>query len=312
MKKILVLALALSMLFGLAAVSPAAINVKMGGYFLGTLILGEDGPGNSIRSFTVNRLALITDADFGQNNGFKSEIRFMSHQNNLLWQAYYYQKNIFAQDELDLGYFPLTWHAGRSMTLGGSLGDQMCEMFGFNAAGAKYRVNLGLLTAIGSVTNAANMEFENGDEYLDFTLRGEFALNQNFIVGLGIAQDTRNGGAEDSNFHMVVDAAFRMDAFSAYFEYISYTPTDAGVKQDAVTGMYIEGAYAVSRQMNLYAGMCMAEELDLYWGGLPAGLDYMTVGGNYMLNEDIIVWGEYFMDNLGDYSNLKFAMKVMF
>jgi|SRR5690554_2834900 len=298
MKKLLVLTLALAMVLAMATVSMAAVG--LGGNL--RVFFNSDEDDNY---FSFDRLAISLGGDLSANNGFKSELQLRDVGQAFdvrLDHAYYYQKNLFATDELNAGYMPLSWHADKSATIAGSLGSDFRPG---NSIGLKYTYFADAFSITGYVLNAENGEKApvNTTGY-DLGARVAANLIDNLTVGFGVVNNVIDEDADTSDLDLVLDAVYTYGDLGLYAEFVSQTKTVAGEDGDAENGFYLEGSYALNDKLSAYAGLTAAEDL------LGEDQDRIVAGAKWQFAPATALQGE--LVNCNDETSIGLRLRVDF
>ena len=256
-------------------------------------------------TFEFDRLALKFSSALSDINGFKSEVQFRKPAKNntsdgdiRVDNAYYYQKNIFTTDELNIGHIPITWHADKSITILGSLGSDLKPG---NSVGIKYIFKGDNFSITGNVLNADNEKKRNANTTgYDLGARGEFSPMDGLTIGTGICNNVINADNDTSTLGIVVDGLYSLGALGLYGEFVSMKATVSDESENAENGFYIEGNYTLTDKFTAYAGISIAEDL----------IDDRTViGGKYQLAPGTALQGEFVDREEGDWDfNLRLRL----
>lgn len=297
MKKLVVLILSLVMVVSTAAVTMAGVGI--GGNVRVFFNSNEDD-----NYFSFDRLALSIGGDLSANNGFKSELQVRDVNKALdvrLDHAYYYQKNLFTTDELNVGYLPISWHADKSVTLKGSLGGELKPA---NSIGVKYAHNANAYSITGYIVNAENGENIDARKTTgyDFGVRGVISPLNDLTIGIGVVKDVKDEDAETSDLDLVFDAFYSIGDLGLYAEFISIENTVNGESGDSNSGYYLEGNYAFTDKLSAYAGMASGEDL--------GKKDRIVAGAKYMIAPATALQGELL--NEDDVNSISLRLRVDF
>jgi hypothetical protein len=278
MKKFLVVLLTVALLVSISAVSFAAVD--MGGNLRVWYKTNVEGKGTpNVSGFQFDRLSLKFGAKLSDNNGFNSEILFgyknmpadSAFYGVFVNSAYYYQKNLLATDELDIGYIPMSFYYSTDYTsiTNGSLANKTCpygtyspnadpaknNVVGAGAVGLKYGFKTTGFEAALAVTNAVDGDIK---DYASCTgveeaLFVKIMPMKNLTIGLGYLNDngTKNNIVDSaSDTYAVADVTYVFDPVKVFFEYYNKTPNGL----TAQSGMYLEGTVKLMDTLSAYLG----------------------------------------------------------
>ncbi|HHW12053.1 MAG TPA: hypothetical protein GXX33_03525 [Firmicutes bacterium] len=271
---------------------------------------GAEKPANEFRSsfyftpdgshFSFDGLVFPFNVNLSPNTGLNCGLEFGATGVNAL--AYYYHNNLFQQDQLAVGLLPLTWAAGKSVTLTNSLALQTFGRYVNTAffnrqpcgVGLKYTVQLGAATFAASLTN--NPLWDPAEKPLDVVTRLSLQAGENLTAGVGIA--TSDTFSDHSNFGFLVDAAYTAARVGFLGEFVSW---NRAVSDKTVSGLYLEGFYGFTDQAQVYAGVFLANELTD---------DCLVLGGKHQVNSNLAYQAE--LCNKKDDWRLTLQMQVQF
>ena len=278
--------------------SPAEGAVKLPNEFRSSFHFTPEGS-----RFSFDGLLFPFNVDLTPETGLQCSLQFGSSGVKAL--AYYYHNNLFQQDQLAVGLLPLSWSAGKSVTLTNSLAHKtfVSPPYGGNTfvtngqpcgVGLKYAVELGPATLATSLTN--NPSWEQTNKPLDFNTRLSFQAGEGITVGAGLA--SRDTFSDASNFGFLVDAAYTTTRMGLLGEFVSWNR--AGTDNTA-SGLYLEGFYDFTDQTQLYAGVFAASDLVD---------EQLVLGGKHQAAANLAFQGE--LCNKKDDWQLTLQMQVQF
>lgn len=242
-------------------------------------------------------------------SGLQGGLEIGSSWYNIL--AYYYQNNLFQQDQLSVGLLPITWSSGKSVTLANSLAPQTfgifvnkssLDQYSFNhvprGVGLKYATQLDTVLLTASLTNTPNEDWTTHNS-LDLTTRLSFAAGEKLTVGAGLAA---GGLFSDTSRHgFLVDAVFTDERLGFLGEFVHWQWDDNKGTGTAKSGFYLEGYYGLNEEFQLYAGIFAADELVD---------DRLVLGGKYQATSNLVYQAE--LCDKRDDMRLTLHLKVLF
>lgn len=241
--------------------------------------------------------------------GFSGGLEIGSSWYNIL--AYYYHNNLFKQDQLSVGLLPISWSAGKSVTLANSLAPQTfgiyvnnssLDQYSFNheprGVGLKYAVQLGSAVLTASLTNTPEENWAT-NKSLDLTTRLSFQISEQLMVGAGLAAGDPFSDASKHGF--LVDAVYTDERLGFLGEFVHWQWEDNNKTGAAQTGLYLEGYYGLNEQFQLYGGIFAADELVD---------DRLILGGKYQATSNLAYQAE--LCDKQDAMQLTLRMKVLF
>jgi hypothetical protein len=301
MKKFYVLLVTMILLFTASTIAFAA--VELGGnlrvWYKSNL---EPTTGvDSVGGFYFDRLALKVGASVSENNGFRSELRFV-YKSNLTTMAYdqlyYYQKNLIADgDELNVGYIFLPYYNDKYISLVESLGKNKGSAK--NSNGLRYNLKADGFEGSLAVTNWKNDTATLGSADgtgLDEALRLSLKVMDGLNIGVGYINDASVSGGTTTTTtgRLVADVLFAMDPFTVFFEYVNVSPSSGS----AQSGMYLEPSFKLSDGITVYlAGTLASKE-----SGLQDS-EYYAGGVKFMVAPKTALQAEYLSYPDKDYRN---------
>lgn len=305
MKRLLVFLVTIILILSTTSVALAVVEVGGDARFW----FESNIDGNDTSSFVFERFAVFMNADFSENNGFKSEIRFFNTGiNNAVEHAYYYQKNLFTTDELNIGFLPLyQYYNQNTISLVGNLAYRISPPN--TSPGVKYSLKSDKLEACFAILNANDQDFQNdanvnGYEQL---LRIVFQPSNNLTVGAGYLNDKGCVGNTNNNGQdtfLTLDLTYQINPFSLYMEYDSETPYGAS----AQSGIYFEGTYKLKDNLIGYLGGTSASKSS---GLLPS--EYFCVGVKTQMATQTELQAEYLIyQDTADNNSLNVRLKLSF
>ena len=289
----LLITLTITILFSVK--SPASGAVKPANEFRSSFHFTPEGS-----RFSFDGLLFPFNVDLTPNTGLHCGLEMGTFWYNVL--AYYYHNNLIQQDQLSIGLLPLTWSAGKSVTLTNSLAQRTYSAYVNNSSfnrepcgvGLKYTVQLGPAMLAASLTNAPSWEPTN--KPLDVATRLSFQAGEKITVGAAIASSDTFSDA--SNFGFLVDAALTTGRMGLLGEFVSWNR--AGTDATA-SGLYLEGFYDFTDQSQVYAGLFAADDL---------ANERLVLGARHQATPNLAYQGE--LCNKKDDWQLTLQMKVQF
>lgn len=231
-------------------------------------------PDNS--GFIFDGLTLELAVPLSPDEGIEANLQF---EGGPPFTAYYYRYHILkAYDELHLGRFTADWASGNSLSLKGSLANQVIEGFS-TGTGFKYRTTLDKSLLVSSVTTTKSYSTKGRSNKSHSTmLSGRLMFQPAPQWQAGVALAGLDLFSHDPRQAVLIDVLYTGKPFTVLGEaVISNLKTG-----DYSSGFYLEGSYPFSPACTGYAGLFFAEELtdDLLVAGIkhrPA--DHITLQG---------------------------------
>jgi hypothetical protein len=314
MKRFLSLLISVILLLAIAAAATAAAEVT-GNVRIWYKVTSDTN------YFWFDRLAVTFKESLSDTNGFRGDVLFRQVDKNSqtsgdirVAAAYFYQKNLLGNDELNVGYFDIPFYSDKTVALNATSGlsSTLYGSFSFNylwpkqSLGLKYDYKTDNFEIIAAFTNAANLKNDNATVTgYDYAVRGLFSPVAGLTFGLGYANDLTDSAANNYNQDLVVDVSFVTGPLGIFVEYNNQTPYSNGTAATAKTGIYFEGTYKAS------------DNFTAYIGGSPSARDFTgddhfyLVGGKYQLAAKTVLQGEYLIPS-GTLGSFNVRLKVDF
>jgi hypothetical protein len=252
--------------------------------------------------FFFEGLTLDLNAGFGAKDGVKGEFKFGSSGVDTV--AYYYINDVIRKDQLQIGRFCIDWASASSVTLNGSLAQNLQWRGGVatprdagfdKGIGAKYKTDFEKFSLVASVSNST---FGDGT---DLAARASIPINPDLQVGVGVASINRNRATDASDFGLLLDAGYRTGQLHLLCEVININSRWPGNTRSDL-GFYVEAAYELKKESLLYGGFC---------GGSEDFIDNTLIAGyKTRITPHTAVQGEI-LNSQGDWG-LTLGLKVNF
>jgi|SRR5690554_806694 len=238
--------------------------------------------------FEFDGLTLDFSAGLTARDGVRGEFNYDGYHVDTL--AYYYIEDVFSgNDEFNIGRFSIDWASEKSLTINGSLAEQVQDMGGVayprdsgfdKGIGVKYKISF---PNSAFVTSVSNHEFGEGT---DLVGRGSFQVNSDLRIGAGLASVNRNSDVND--FAVLIDAGFDAGPVDLLFEVVGVN-SENGEEKETNSGFYAEVSYAASQKFTVYGSFCGAEDLTdemVAAGFLSKITPYATIQGEIQNTRD--------------------------
>jgi|GEM_PF-1989070 hypothetical protein len=224
--------------------------------------------------FSFEGLTLNLHAGLGAKDGIKGEFSYGGYGVETI--AYYYINDVFRKDEVNIGRFYIDWASGASVTINGSLAQNLQRRGGATAPadsgfhkgiGVKYKTDFERFTLVTSVSN------HHPGDGTDLAGRGIFHLNPDLKIGVGVASINRARAVNTSDFGLLIDAGYRTGPLHLLCEVVGINSRRQNGTETEF-GFYAEAAYELTKKSLLYGGFYGAESLtdDLLVVGYKTGI----------------------------------------
>lgn len=271
--------------------------------------------------FFFDQLDLTFKSAITENNGFRGEIRYFQVDKNnqtsgdiRVYNAYYYQNNIWGKDELNVGYFNAPFEYDRFISL--VMSPSYAYVWTKQELGVKYGIKFNQFQLTAAVADMQNGKNDNsyvsgGTKHYyhgyDFSFRGVYTPVNGLSLGFGYTRDNIDSYADTYNQDIVYDILYAQARYGIFAEYTQKKPNTA----DDQTGSYIEGYYLINDKVTGYAGANIGIS-DFGTSSSPVYNNYF-LGVKYQLAAKTALQAEYVkFDDVDDTWNVNVRLKVDF